>query len=102
MSFRYGYTWSYMVRTGGGFDSNGDPIQATETPTTFECDAQTDNGSFSFNIDGDDVKSSYFVSIPLEAELTFKQGDVVIDHNGNERRVVNFIVTALARELWVS
>lgn len=101
MSFRYGYTWSYDVSTGGGKDANGDPIAASLTSTPFECDAQTDKGSFSADFGGDNVTSSFFVAIPLSTVLTFNKGQFVTDHNGKKRRVINFIVTKLSRELWV-
>ena len=96
---RYGYTWEYLTTSGGGFDDDGNPIAATETWTSFECDVQTSSGRYVVGPNGDNINVSYSVFTSVNTGL--KKGDKVRDPDGIEYSVLQYHDYNINFEIWV-
>ena len=88
---RYGFTWHLQTLSGGGVDSNNDPVAQTETWTPFICDAQlasAGSGFFTVGGSGDKILIAYVVWVAPGQGLTFQKGANVRDHNGTTRIIL--------------
>ena len=96
---RYGYNWEYLTLTGGGDDSDGNPIAATQTWTSFECDVQTASGRFVAGETGDNISVTYSIYTKVETNLI--RGGKVRDENDKEYTVLQAHNYTLNYEIWV-
>ena len=96
---RYGYTWEYLSVSAGGTDANGNPISATETWTSFECDVQTGSGNFVANDQGDNISVTYSIFTKVNTNLV--KGGKVRDENLKEYTVLQAHNYTLNYEIWV-
>ena len=88
---RYGFTWHLQTLSGGGVDSNNDPIAQTVTWTPFICDAQlasAGSGFFTVGGSGDKILIAYAVWVAPGQGLNFSKGAIVKDHNNVERIIL--------------
>ena len=55
---------SFLIETGGGFDSNGNPIAATKTPTLFvPCNLSVVNKEYKSLVDQQYLQAAYKIIV---------------------------------------